>query len=57
MPLLGSAVVDALDLAVANLTSAPVLAFAVGVLAATIRADIRLISPGTAGIPAGTNTS
>jgi hypothetical protein len=34
--------VDALDLAVANLTSAPVLAFAVGVLAATIRADIRL---------------
>jgi hypothetical protein len=34
--------VEAWDLAVANLTSAPVLAFAVGVLAAVIRADIRL---------------
>lgn len=33
---------QALDLAVANLTSPPVLAFVVGVLAAAIRADIRL---------------
>ncbi len=35
----------ALDLAVANLTSAPVLAFAVGVLATLLRADIRLPDP------------
>jgi hypothetical protein len=37
--------VGALDLAVANLTSAPVLAFAVGVLATLLRADIRLPDP------------
>jgi hypothetical protein len=37
--------VGPLDLAVANLTSAPVLAFAVGVLATVLRADIRLPDP------------
>jgi hypothetical protein len=37
--------VGALELAVANLTSAPVLAFAVGVLATLLRADIRLPDP------------
>jgi hypothetical protein len=37
--------VGTLDLAVANLTSAPVLAFAVGVLATLLRADIRLPDP------------
>lgn len=34
-----------LELAAANLTSAPVLAFAIGVLAAALRADIRLPDP------------
>lgn len=37
--------VSAFDLAAANLTSAPVLAFALGVLAAVLRADIRLPDP------------
>jgi hypothetical protein len=37
--------VEAVDLAIANLTSAPVLAFAVGVLATLLRADIRLPDP------------
>jgi uncharacterized protein len=37
--------VGALDLAVANLTSAPVLAFAIGVLATALRADVRLPDP------------
>jgi hypothetical protein len=37
--------VDVLDLALTNLTSPPVLAFAVGVLATALRADVRLPDP------------
>jgi uncharacterized protein len=37
--------VDALDLATTNLTSPPILAFALGIIAALIRSDLRLPEP------------